>query len=822
MKQLDKKKTAFFKVNYKVVLCMLLCVSALPSFAATLTVNTTNDTHAVDPAVSATDGGGNISLRSAIEYFDTQGGTSSIILPAGTYTLELGEIFFGNVAEDISIIGADSSTTIIKMDKTSLLHKDRIFNIDFNLINGVSTTIRNVSFINGTLETDEFGGGAILAGGPSNSLTIKECNFAFNSIDTGGTNGGAIAFEGGGNLVIDSSSFVNNTCATGDAGAVWFDLPNNGNIGGTLSITNSLFKNNIINTAGVADGGALEISTEGGNSGAFSATVNHNTFIDNTASSGSHDAGGDISVDNGYGGTIPINFNRFVGANSDDDPSSMVVATAAGGVDATNNWWGNNDDPSSAGDFYAGGGGTIDLSDWIILSSKQTPVSLCTEAPVDTSVVITSFIETHGGAFLTTADISTLIGLPISFGSAIDGSLVGAPAVINPTGKDTVDFVANAAGSGSLHASIDNETLAPSIPITAVTLPTTTPPSTPVVVTQNVGDKDDEYFSTCQLLDSLGATGASPVSGSVTSEVWVESSVPHILGVPFVQRHYQIEPTTAPTTSTGTVTLYFLQTEFDEFNADPGATSQLPAFPSDATGKSNLRIAQYEGTSIDASGMPASYTGSASIINPNDANIVWDAANNRWAVTFDVTGFSGFIVQTTNSVVAVKFANLTATLTGDNTATLNWDALTQAGIKEYVIEKSTDGAVFSPIDSVTANGLSSYTYSYLDTKLQPGTDYYRVESIGDDGAVDISPTAKVSVQANQDISVYPDPVQDKFFIKQLGKGLIGTATLTDLSGSVLQTIQIISPLQQVNVGSYASGVYVLHFSDGSVYKIIKQ
>jgi hypothetical protein len=814
MKQRDIKKALFAKAKNKVILALLLCVSVFPVFANTFNVNTTAD---FDPSTASLttgkDGANDISLRTAILAADNIGGINTINLPAGTYLLSstYGYVLFGSQAENITIVGVDSSNTII--DGSVL--GDRIFLINTTgSIAGVQTTIQNVKFQNGTLFSDNFGGGAILAGGPTNALTITGCAFANNSIDPSvGTNGGAIAIEGGGTATISNSSFYNNSCPTGDAGAIWYDLQNIGNPSGSFSVTNCTFDNNSINSSTAADGGALEISTQGGNSGTFSATIDNNTFINNNAS-GADDQGGAISIDNGFGlgGVIDINYNRIDNNTSNTAPSALVIAAAAGDADAIDNWWGSNANPATN---EAGGGGSVDLTNWIVLSSTETPSSVCTDPASDTSVITTSFLKTHTGSTLTTANISTLIGLPISFGTAIDGSLVGAPTVIESTGIDTVDFVASTVGAGSLDASIDNETLTPGVSVTAVSLPTGN-----LTVTQNVGTTGNEYLSSCQLLDSLGQSGGSPVTGSVTSEVWVEPSIPNLAGVPFVARHYQIEPASNPGSSTGTVTLYFTQQEFTDFNAYTSTPLPLPTGPTDAIGKSNLRVAKYSGLSGDGSGLPASYSSSAMIIDPSDANIVWESANNRWAVTFDVSSFSGFIIQTSSNIIPVNLIDFTATLTTGNSVTVDWNMANQSSIKSYLIEKSTDDVSFNAIASVTASAINSY--SYVDNNVQPGTSYYRLGMVDADGKINYGPTAIVSVQTNQDIVVYPNPVTDKFFIKQFSSALlVGTAQLSDINGQVLQTIQITQSLQPVDVSGYSPGIYLLHFSDGSVYRIIK-
>lgn len=138
-------------------------------------------------------------------------------------------------------------------------------------------------------------------------------------------------------------------------------------------------------------------------------------------------------------------------------------------------------------------------------------------------------------------------------------------------------------------------------------------------------------------------SGSNPVKGEIRNRVTVDQTVETYNGKPYVQRHYDIEPVENPGTSTATVTLYFMQQEFDNFNAFPGHGVDLPTNPSDNGGIANLRIYQYHGFS--GTSVPGSYSGFGIEINPTDANIIWNIRASCWEVTFDVTGFSGFFVS---------------------------------------------------------------------------------------------------------------------------------------------------------------------------------
>src|SRR4029079_18059966 len=94
----------------------------------------------------------------------------------------------------------------------------------------------------------------------------------------------------------------------------------------------------------------------------------------------------------------------------------------------------------------------------------------------------------------------------------------------------------------------------------------------------------------CGSIASIIPSGASPVSGNVTTKVTIDPAVIFYNNHYYVQRHYDIEPAVSAATATATITLFFTQQEFDNFNAINGGAPDLPTGPGDITGKSNLRI----------------------------------------------------------------------------------------------------------------------------------------------------------------------------------------------------------------------------------------
>jgi hypothetical protein len=336
----------------------------------------------------------------------------------------------------------------------------------------------------------------------------------------------------------------------------------------------------------------------------------------------------------------------------------------------------------------------------------------------------------------------------------------------------------------------------------------------------------------CRLLAALEPNGASPVSGTVNAQLWIESTVPTHGGQPFVARHYEITPATNTATATGRVTLYFTQQEFDDFNNHPGSALNLPTGAADAAGIANLLVAKYSGTSANGTGLPGSYSGDGTLINPADAAIVWNAAESRWEVSFDVAGFSGFIVQTNATTLPVSLAAFTVKKNG-NQSLLIWTTASEQDNKGFAVERSANGNSFSTIGFVQAGANGSSTtnqnYSFTDASPLPGRNYYRLRQQDINGNISYSPIRLLNFSKPLAVLVYPNPAVNVLFVDlQNTQPSSLRVQLTDLQGRQLRnwSFKNAAGLLQLNVNGLAPGYYQLELvndkGEKETHRIIKQ
>lgn len=355
-----------------------------------------------------------------------------------------------------------------------------------------------------------------------------------------------------------------------------------------------------------------------------------------------------------------------------------------------------------------------------------------------------------------------------------------------------------------------------------LTTTTSTLPASAFTLTQNVSSANLFQNGSCSLLGRVVPNGASPIAGNATFKSWVQPTVPIYKSIHFVQRHYEILPSANAGTATGRVTLYFSQADFDAFNNSPG-TLDLPANPTDNNGKQNLRISKLSGTSSDGSGLPQTYPGIGELINPADADIVWNPALLMWEVSFDAIGFSGFFVQTTGIVLPISVITFSATPVANGQVKIVWKVAEQEDVKHYAVQRSFQGNAFETV--AVLQNTNDVNYGYLDDASQVpyATIYYRLKILEKDGKESFSKV--VAVRNNRSVTkvlLFPNPVRQSLVITvpNFQKPLL--AKLHNMQGQVLKTFIIASHKQTIDLSNLAAGIYQLKLEDGTLLRVVKE
>jgi hypothetical protein len=180
----------------------------------------------------------------------------------------------------------------------------------------------------------------------------------------------------------------------------------------------------------------------------------------------------------------------------------------------------------------------------------------------------------------------------------------------------------------------------------------------------------------------------------------------------------------------------------------------------------------------------------------------------------------------------LDFLSFTGRLVNNQTL-LEWITTREINTKDFIVERSTDGATFNPIATIPALGPtqpgSNNSYQATDSLPLPGTDYYRLKEVDQNGQATYSPIVSVRVSEGLSCMVYPNPVADRVNIRiSVISAAQATILIFDLRGQVIssQPIRLINGENQfeIDLTGKAKGMYFVKIQgiDGlPAYSILK-
>jgi hypothetical protein len=173
----------------------------------------------------------------------------------------------------------------------------------------------------------------------------------------------------------------------------------------------------------------------------------------------------------------------------------------------------------------------------------------------------------------------------------------------------------------------------------------------------------------------------------------------------------------------------------------------------------------------------------------------------------------------TLSVSAVLPLQMTS-FTGEvkeNASLLTWVTADEVNNKYFIVERSSDGAQFDSIGTVpAASNASASTYTFHDSRLLSGANYYRLRQVDIDG---ISKYSKVISLENTDtmvsgkMQVYPNPALSVLNYTVTSS----SADLANVQIYSLSGVLVLSGQQQLSAGLSQHSLNVSDLKNGSYF-----
>ncbi len=249
-----------------------------------------------------------------------------------------------------------------------------------------------------------------------------------------------------------------------------------------------------------------------------------------------------------------------------------------------------------------------------------------------------------------------------------------------------------------------------------------------------VGSSDYIYSTNNRLMARINNLSA-PLN-CVTAQVQNGGSTwQPFLGGERSAKVFAITPTTNSATANYTLSLYYTVAELGGKN---------PA---------NLRIAKTSAlTAGDAT------NANSVVVTPT----VTTLGTGTVVFTAPFTGFSRFFLVDAAVTLPIELVSFTGRPDGANTL-LKWATAWEENNREFEIEASADASTFTRLGTVPTqgNGTSGHTYNYVHVAPPPGTTWYRLRQVDNDGRSTYSPVISVThAQALTKAYLFPVPAKE--------------------------------------------------------------
>jgi len=147
---------------------------------------------------------------------------------------------------------------------------------------------------------------------------------------------------------------------------------------------------------------------------------------------------------------------------------------------------------------------------------------------------------------------------------------------------------------------------------------------------------------------------------------------------------------------------------------------------------------------------------------------------------------------------------------------LSWQTADEINMSRYIVERSTDGFVFTPVQQTEAKGGELNTYTMTDTHVPSGIVYYRLQSVEKGGSVNYSSVISFKKTNTQLFNVSPTLITGNtpVTVSCTATSHAAFIRVVGADGKVWQTVPVAAGLTNTSIDltSLPNGSYFIVFS----------
>lgn len=307
-------------------------------------------------------------------------------------------------------------------------------------------------------------------------------------------------------------------------------------------------------------------------------------------------------------------------------------------------------------------------------------------------------------------------------------------------------------------------------------------------------------------------------------------------GYAMIDRRWNVNPTTQPSSGNVGVRFYFTDDEYDSLDnalLNHGASG---AWKSTLSGVTDVVFYKADSGTTDFAD-PHTVTGTLISNGSTPSTTVWKHTTHGTSdhiAEFEVSSFSGGGGGggggggSSPAGLPVEMIYFTGTRLPGHTVRLNWGTAFEINNSHFVIERSYNGKDFKPIGEVVGAGNSTQVidYEFLDNTIDENRKmaYYRLNQFDFDGMNDYSNLKKINfldVQNPTVVNVFPNPFNNAFRVTLPDLEELATISVKDLSGSTIYSITDVQGASTIDLSDYINGVYILEVVQGQSIRNMK-
>lgn len=154
---------------------------------------------------------------------------------------------------------------------------------------------------------------------------------------------------------------------------------------------------------------------------------------------------------------------------------------------------------------------------------------------------------------------------------------------------------------------------------------------------------------------------------------------------------------------------------------------------------------------------------------------------------------------------------------------VDWKTANEINVKDYKVERSTDGVYFSSIGIVNAQGAGANSYNWFDGSPANGNNYYRIRANDIDGKFMYSQILLINTRGNK-VSIYPNPIKrGEMLLLNMQDATAAKIEIINTAGQLLysKAAQLTGTISISVPSSWPAGQYFLRVISGNKVEMKK-